>query len=80
MKLTKAERVELTKRANSRSLRAEDARRARCVLLLAEGNTWAGVRSKLECNDEFIAVGVRGSALSGWLVCIADIADSRRER
>jgi transposase len=55
MKLTKGERLELTKQAASRSVRAEDARRARCVLLLADGKTWAEVRSKLECNDEFIA-------------------------
>ena len=55
MILTRSERVELTKRAGGRTVRAEDARRARCVLLLAEGNTWAEVRSKLECNDEFIA-------------------------
>ena len=55
MKLTKSERVELTKQASSGSVRAEDARRARCVLLLADGHTWAEVRSKLACNDEFIA-------------------------
>jgi transposase len=55
MKLTKNERMELSKQASSRSVRAEDARRARCVLLLADGDTWAEVRSKLACNDEFIA-------------------------
>src|SRR5262245_4327986 len=55
MILTKNERMELTKQASSRSVRAEDARRARCVLLLADGDTWAEVRSKLACNDEFIA-------------------------
>jgi transposase len=55
MKLTKNERMELSKQASGRSVRAEDARRARCVLLLADGDTWAEVRSKLACNDEFIA-------------------------
>ena len=79
MILTRSERVELTKRAGGRTVRAEDARRARCVLLLAEGNTWAEVRSKLECNDEFIARW-SGSRQSAWRVCIAGIAGSRRER
>ena len=55
MRLTRSERMELTKQASSRTVRAEDARRARCVLLLADGDTWAEVRSKLACNDEFIA-------------------------
>jgi transposase len=55
MKLTKAERVELTKRATRRTVRAEDARRARCILLLAEQHTWAQVRDKLGCSDNFIA-------------------------
>lgn len=55
MKLTRSERMELTKQATRRTVRAEDARRARCVLLLADGQTWAEVRSKLACNDEFIA-------------------------
>ena len=55
MKLTESERLELIKQASTRTGRAEDARRARCVLLLAEGKTWSEVRSKLECNDSFIA-------------------------
>jgi transposase len=55
MRLTKAERVELTKRVSGRTVRAEDARRARCILLLAGKHTWAQVRDKLGCNDSFIA-------------------------
>lgn len=54
IKLTKAERVELTKRATSRTGRAEDARRARLILLLDQGHTWAQIRGKLACNDGFI--------------------------
>ena len=53
IKLTKAERVELTNRATSRTGRAEDARRARLVLLLSDGHTWAEVRNKLACSDSF---------------------------
>ena len=52
--LTEAERVELNERAASRSGRADDARRARLVLLLDQGRTWAEVRDKLDCNDGFI--------------------------
>lgn len=53
--LSEAEQGELSQRAASRSGRADDARRARLILLLAAGQTWAAVRDKLDCNDAFIA-------------------------
>jgi hypothetical protein len=53
--LTDVERVELSQRATSRSGRADDARRARLLLLLEGGHTWAAIRDKLDCNDAFIA-------------------------
>ena len=52
--LTEAERMELNQRAASRSGRADDARRARLMLLLEAGYTWAAIREKLDCNDAFI--------------------------
>src|SRR5204862_3383685 len=52
--LTDAERMELNQRAASRSGRADDARRARLMLLLEAGHTWAAIRDKLDCNDAFI--------------------------
>jgi transposase len=52
--LTEFERMELTKRASSRSGRAEDARRARLVLLLAEGHTWDDICERLPCSRGFI--------------------------
>jgi transposase len=52
--LTDVERVELSRRAMSRAGRADDARRARLILLLDAGETWAGIREKLDCNDAFI--------------------------
>jgi len=55
MVLTDVERVELSQRATSRSGRADDARRARLLLLLEGGHTWAAIRDKLDCNDAFIA-------------------------
>ena len=55
MALTKWERMELTRRASSRSGRAEDARRARLILLLAEGHTWDEVCERIECSRGFVA-------------------------
>ena len=52
--LTQAERVELTRQAASRTGRAEDARRARLVLLLAEGRTWDDICDRLPCSRGFI--------------------------
>src|SRR5271155_1091527 len=52
--LTEAECMELSQRASSRSGRADDARRARLILLLEAGHTWAAIREKLDCNDAFI--------------------------
>src|ERR1700723_3371922 len=52
--LTNSERRELTQRAASRSGRADDARRARLMLLLEANHTWAAIRDKLDCNDAFI--------------------------
>src|ERR1700746_28875 len=52
--LTQSERMELSRRATSRSGRADDGRRARLILLLEAGHTWAQIRDKLDCNDGFI--------------------------
>ena len=53
--LTKRERMELRRRANSRIGRAEDARRARVILLLAEGRTWDVVCEHVACSRGFVA-------------------------
>lgn len=55
MTLTDVERMELERRANSRKGRADEARRARCLLLLAEGANWARIRTQLRCGDSYIA-------------------------
>src|SRR5258708_22617065 len=52
--LTDAERMELNQRAASRSGRADDARRARLMLLHEAGHTCVGIRDKLDFNDAFI--------------------------
>src|ERR1700732_2488421 len=53
--LTNSELTELTRRANSRTDRAEDARRARLILLLAEGHTWDEVSERIDCSRGFVA-------------------------
>jgi len=55
MTLTEAERRELERRVASRRGRADDARRARCILLMAEGMPWIEVRARVHCNDSYIA-------------------------
>ena len=52
--LTKVEQSELTQRAASQAGRADEARRARLILLLDAGHTWAAIREKLDCTDSFI--------------------------
>ena len=52
--LSKVEQTELTQRAASQAGRADEARRARLILLLGEGHTWAAIRAKLDCTDSFI--------------------------
>lgn len=54
MKLTKAERMELQRQAGARNTRADSARHARLILLLADGLTWAEIRAKLDCSDSYI--------------------------
>lgn len=54
IRLSKAEQVELSQRAMSQAGRADEARRARLILLLEGGDTWAQIRSKLSCSDAFI--------------------------
>jgi transposase len=56
MTLTKSERMALIKRAQSRTGRAEDARRARVILLLADGRTWAAVCDQVGCSRGFVAL------------------------
>jgi transposase len=52
--LSSLERTELSRRAGGRAGRAGEARRARLILLLDAGKTWAAIREKLGCNDAFI--------------------------
>src|SRR5438105_4273939 len=53
MRLTKSERMELQRQAGARTGRADSARHARLILLLADDFRWAEIRSKLDCSDSY---------------------------
>ena len=55
LKLSKSERTELQHQAEAREGRADSARHAKLILLLAEGLTWAEIRVRLHCSDSYIA-------------------------
>lgn len=54
MKLTKSEIEELQIQAKTRGGRADGARRARVILLVAEGLPWTEIREKLDCGNSYI--------------------------
>ena len=53
--LTPSERTELKDRLRSRTLAAEDVRRARLILLLAQGKPYLAIRQTLGCNPNYIS-------------------------
>lgn len=54
--LAPPERRELKRRARSRSLAAELVKRAKLILLLAEGHSYSEIGSRLSCTDRSISV------------------------
>ena len=48
-------RDELEARARSRTLRADDVRRARLIVLLADGESYSGIAEKLGCNRSYVS-------------------------
>lgn len=57
--LTTAHRTELETRARSRRGRADAARRARLILLLADGESYAAITAKTGCSSRTIALWKR---------------------
>ena len=53
--MTPSERTELRDRLRSRTLPAEDVRRARLILLLAQGKSYFAIRQVLGCNPNYIS-------------------------
>lgn len=56
VRLAPHERRELLKRIRTRSLRADDSRRARLIMMLAEGQSYASIQAALGCNPNFISL------------------------
>src|SRR5580692_8446069 len=54
-RLTASERTELRDRLRSRTLPAEDVRRARLILLLAQGKSYLAIRQVLSCNPNYVS-------------------------
>ncbi len=54
--LTAAERQELETRLRSPSLRADDLKRARLLLLLADGASYDTIQETLDCGRAFVAL------------------------
>ena len=55
IELSDAERTELERWSKSRSGRADDARVARVLLLLAEGQTYRQIAERVDCSEPFIS-------------------------
>src|ERR1700736_3187050 len=52
--LSELERQELEVRSRARSISASDGRRARLILLLADGLGYAQIEARLDCSEMFI--------------------------
>src|SRR5690348_13388858 len=52
--LTIPEEEELTSRVRSRTLPSEDSRRARLILMLADGESFTAIQFALGCNRSYI--------------------------
>src|SRR6266545_2620633 len=55
IKLTMIERKELERISRAQAVSAAQSRRARLILLLAEGAKWVSIREKLGCDTRFIS-------------------------
>src|SRR6266513_1707183 len=53
--LTMIERKELERISRAQAVSAAQSRRARLILLLAEGAKWMAIRDKLDCDTRFIS-------------------------
>ena len=52
--LTSDERIELERRVRSLKIRAEDARRARVILMLADGESYSAIEATVPCYRDYI--------------------------
>src|SRR4029077_10285486 len=52
--LTSDERTELQRRVRGLKIRAEDARRARVILMLANGDSYSAIEAAIPCYRDYI--------------------------
>src|SRR5262252_6092598 len=52
--LTNDDRIELERRATGRTIRAEDAKRAKVILMLADGTSYATIEATLWCYRDYV--------------------------
>ena len=52
--LTTDERAELQRRVRSLKIRSEDARRARVILMLADGESYSTIEAAIPCYRDYI--------------------------
>ena len=53
--LTDDERAELERRVRSRKIRAEDARRAQVILMLAQGESFSTITTAVRCDPDYVS-------------------------
>ena len=53
--LTASERAELERRLRSRKIRAEDAKRAQVILMLAKGESFAAITTAVGCYPDYVS-------------------------
>ena len=53
--LTSDERAELERRVRSRKIRAEDARRAQVILMLADGESFTTITATVGCYPDYVS-------------------------
>jgi len=73
--LTPDERTELERRIRSLKIRAEDARRARVILMLAAGESYSTIEAAIPCYRDYVNRWRRRfltDGLEGLRVAIAD--------
>jgi transposase len=56
LQLSPAERAELERRARSQRVRADEARRARMMLMLADGMAYTAIEAALDCSSATVAL------------------------
>jgi hypothetical protein len=69
MNLTELEREQLLSATRSRTIRAADARRAKLILMLEDGESRNAIIERLGCDSRFISLGRAGFWPSGWRAC-----------